>query len=172
MTAMYTWDGVSDACIIFDAVELSSAAGTTESNKMARQTENLNLQHAFLRHLKKPETVHLLLKVKVESIQREVEGSGRPLVHLSDGMTIHARLLVNLHLLCNPSLISIVFKIGADRFNSPVCSYAGISSYGWSYDMQAIVATLNHALQGAFKKPNYMAYQRYLPTGPIAFLST
>lgn len=60
--------------------------------------------------------------------------------------------------------------MGADGFNSPVRSYAGISSYGWSYDTQAVVATLNHAPRGAFEKPNHTAYQRFLPTGPIAFL--
>lgn len=33
-----------------------------------------------------------------------------------------------------------------------------------------MVATLNHAPRGAFEKPNHTAYQRFLPTGPIAFL--
>ena len=61
-------------------------------------------------------------------------------------------------------------KVGADGFNSPVRSYAGISSYGWLYDTQAVVATLNHAPRGAFEKPNLTAYQRFLPTGPVAFL--
>ncbi|KAH0836354.1 hypothetical protein J3R83DRAFT_7907 [Lanmaoa asiatica] len=153
MREMQVWDGVSDARIILDAAELPSAASATESNEVARQTENLNLQRAFLRRLEKLDVVHLLPKVKVESIQPEVGGNGWPLVHLSDGTTIRARLLV-----------------GADGFNSPVRSYAGISSYGWSYDTETIVATLNHAPRGAFEKPNYTAYQRFLPSGPIAFL--
>ena len=33
-----------------------------------------------------------------------------------------------------------------------------------------MVATLNHAPRGAFEKPNHTAYQRFLQTGPIAFL--
>ena len=49
-------------------------------------------------------------------------------------------------------------------------SFAGISSFGWSYDTQAIVATLEHDPRGAFEGPNTTAYQRFLPTGPIAFL--
>ncbi len=61
-------------------------------------------------------------------------------------------------------------QIGADGFNSPVRNYAKIDSFGWSYDTQAIVATLNHAPRGAFQGPNTTAYQRFLPTGPIAFL--
>lgn len=49
-------------------------------------------------------------------------------------------------------------------------AYANISSYGWSYDTQAIVATMYHHPRGAFEGPNTTAYQRFLPTGPIAFL--
>lgn len=64
---------------------------------MARLTENLNLQRAFLRHLEKSQGIHLLQKVKVESIRPDVDGNGWPLVHLSDGTTIRARLLVSLH---------------------------------------------------------------------------
>jgi ubiquinone biosynthesis monooxygenase Coq6 len=61
-------------------------------------------------------------------------------------------------------------QVGADGFNSPVRSYAGISSYGWAYDAQALVATLVHPSRNAFESPNTTAYQRFLPTGPIAFL--
>ena len=63
-----------------------------------------------------------------------------------------------------------LFKVGADGLNSPVRAYANISSYGWSYDTHAIVATMLHPPRGAFKGPNRTAYQRFLPTGPIAFL--
>lgn len=62
---------------------------------MARLTENFNLQRAFLRHLEKLQSIHLLQNVKVESIQPGVDGNGWPLVHLSDGTTIRARLLVS-----------------------------------------------------------------------------
>jgi len=61
-------------------------------------------------------------------------------------------------------------QIGADGFNSPVRSFANIPSFGWSYDTQAIVATLSHRPRGAFEGPNTTAYQRFLPTGPIAYL--
>ncbi|KAJ7252718.1 hypothetical protein B0H12DRAFT_609079 [Mycena haematopus] len=61
-------------------------------------------------------------------------------------------------------------QVGADGFNSPVRSFAKISSYGWTYDAQAIVATMVHSPRGAFMGPNTTAFQRFLPTGPIAFL--
>lgn len=151
---MQVWDGLSDARITFDAADLP-ASDAAESSEMARLTENLNLQRALLRHLESIEGTELLQKTRVESIQREDRdgGHGWPLVHLSDGTILRARLLV-----------------GADGFNSPVRAYAGIPSYGWSYDVRAIVATLYHPPRGAFQGPNRTAYQRFLPTGPIAFL--
>lgn len=88
---------MSDSRIIFDATEIPSASAA-EPGEMARLTENFNLQRAFLRHLEKLGSVHLLQKVKVESIQHNVEGgNGWPLVHLSDGTTIRARLLVSFY---------------------------------------------------------------------------
>lgn len=63
-----------------------------------------------------------------------------------------------------------VEQVGADGFNSPVRAYAGIESYGWAYDTTAVVATLSHHPRTPFQAPNTVAYQRFLPTGPIAFL--
>lgn len=91
---MQVWDGISDARIAFDAAELPST-NAAESSEMARLTENLNLQRAFLRHLENLQGIHLLQKVRVESIEPEVEGNGWPIVYLSDGTTIRARLLVS-----------------------------------------------------------------------------
>ncbi|KAH7914807.1 hypothetical protein BJ138DRAFT_1176989 [Hygrophoropsis aurantiaca] len=153
---MQIWDGISDSRITFDASETPLSTSTPpESSQMAQMTENLNLQRALLRQLSNTSSMKLLQRVKVVSIQHEDKesGTGWPLIHLSDGAVLRARLLV-----------------GADGFNSPVRSYAGISSYGWSYDTQAIVATLNHADRALFMMPNTTAYQRFLPTGPIAFL--
>ncbi|THH10942.1 hypothetical protein EW146_g8216 [Bondarzewia mesenterica] len=148
---MKVWDGVSDARINFNAVDLGFGriAGTRQ---MARLTENLNLQRALLRHLGGSPAVQLVDNTKVESIQKDnQEGGGWPTVSLSNGRVLRARLLV-----------------GADGFNSPVRSYAGIQSYGWNYPTQAIVATLFHSPRSFV--PNTTAYQRFLPTGPIAFL--
>jgi ubiquinone biosynthesis monooxygenase Coq6 len=58
--------------------------------------------------------------------------------------------------------------VGADGINSPVRAYSKIDSYGWDYDTRAIVATLLHPPR-TFPS-NTTAYQRFLPTGPIAFL--
>ncbi|KAJ3534227.1 hypothetical protein NMY22_g7018 [Coprinellus aureogranulatus] len=148
---MQVWDGVSDARITFTSEDLG---GEAPRQGMSRMTENLNLQRGLLRQLAQLPQVQLLQKTKVQSITRDTDDQQNwPLVHLDNGRVLRSRLLV-----------------GADGFNSPVRHFAGISSYGWSYDTQAIVATLEHHPRGAFEGPNTTAYQRFLPTGPIAFL--
>ena len=116
---------------------------------MAWLTENLNLQRALIKHLDSHQ-VELLSKTKVESIQAEsIDQGGWPIVSLDNGRKLRARLLV-----------------GADGFNSPVRKYAGIESFGWAYDATGLVATLDLAPS----IDNFTAFQRFLPTGPIAFL--
>ncbi|KAJ7224348.1 ubiquinone biosynthesis hydrox [Mycena pura] len=146
---MQVWDGVSDARIEFP---MSLLGLHSPGQGMARMTENLNLQRGLLRHLSDVPQVQILDKTKVQLIGH-AEAGGWPLVHLDSGRVLRSRLLV-----------------GADGFNSPVRSFANIASFGWAYNTQAIVATMFHPPQGAFKGPNTTAYQRFLPTGPIAFL--
>ncbi|THH28834.1 hypothetical protein EUX98_g5352 [Antrodiella citrinella] len=149
---MQVWDGVSDARITFSASDMTSNGRPL--GELSRLTENLNLQRALLRYLESSPGVELVDKVKVESITNDDrEGNSWPVVHLSDGRVIRARLLV-----------------GADGFNSPVRTYAGIQSYGWAYDTHGVVATLVHAPRSPYGPQNTVAYQRFLPTGPIAFL--
>ncbi|KZT74380.1 ubiquinone biosynthesis hydrox [Daedalea quercina L-15889] len=150
---MQVWDGLSDARITFSVSEMLTP-GSTAPNEMAILVENLNLQRALLHRISTMPGVSILDKTRVQTIQKEEsEGNGWPLVYLSNGRVLRARLLV-----------------GADGFNSPVRSFTGIGSYGWAYDTQAIVATMNHHPRTAFEPPNTVAYQRFLPTGPIAFL--
>lgn len=148
---MQVWDGISGARIAFSASELNLEKPELG---MARLTENFNLQRGLLRRLKDLPEVRLLQQTKVKSIVQDVEEHRQwPLVYLENDRVLRARLL-----------------IGADGFNSPVRAYANIPSFGWSYDTQAIVATMTHPPRGAFEGPNTTAYQRFLPTGPIAFL--
>ncbi len=55
--------------------------------------------------------------------------------------------------------------VGADGARSQVREFAGIDSRGWSYGQQAIVATVTTALPH-----RATAWQRFLSTGPLAFL--
>ncbi|KAJ3265143.1 putative ubiquinone biosynthesis monooxygenase [Chytriomyces hyalinus] len=58
--------------------------------------------------------------------------------------------------------------VGADGVNSLVRKYAGIESIGWDYPQKAVAATLE--IEGVEGNKNDVAYQRFLPTGPIALL--
>ena len=69
-------------------------------------------------------------------------------LQLADGRSCYTRLLV-----------------GADGANSKVRHLAGIATSGWSYQQQGLVATV------ATEQPHReTAWQRFLPTGPLAFL--
>ncbi|KAI0306144.1 hypothetical protein B0F90DRAFT_1624426 [Multifurca ochricompacta] len=148
---MQVWDGISGSRIDFNAVSLGVGRGPG-STQMARLTETLNLQRGLLRHLSQQPNVTLLDNTKVENIfNDDIPGGGWPMVQLSTGGVLRARLLV-----------------GADGINSPVRTYSKIDTYGWDYPTRAIVATLLHPPRTF--SPNTTAYQRFLPTGPIAFL--
>jgi ubiquinone biosynthesis monooxygenase Coq6 len=47
-----------------------------------------------------------------------------------------------------------------------VRNFANIDSLGWDYDAHGVVATLKLDPE----RPNNTAWQRFLPTGPIAML--
>lgn len=84
------WDGVSDARISFAASDLGLSA-----QGMAQMTENLNIQRALLRNMAGRPQLELADNVKVAAIEREETGAnGWPIVHLSNGRSLRARLLV------------------------------------------------------------------------------
>eukprot|EP00879_Flechtneria_rotunda_P009311 GHRR01009748.1.p1 GENE.GHRR01009748.1~~GHRR01009748.1.p1 ORF type:complete len:437 (+),score=158.33 GHRR01009748.1:883-2193(+) len=68
-------------------------------------------------------------------------------LELSDGSTLHCRLVV-----------------AADGARSKVRDLAGLRTVGWSYNQRGLVATV------ATAGPNDTAWQRFLPTGPLALL--
>ncbi|KAK7970592.1 ubiquinone biosynthesis mono0xygenase COQ6 [Apiospora saccharicola] len=97
-------------------------------------------------------------KVKVENItfgedKDDLDLTQWPVVHLSGGKQLAARLLV-----------------GADGANSPVRAFAEIESRGWDYERHGVVATLEMEDEGWGGHDMKIAYQRFLPTGPVAML--
>lgn len=137
-----------DEIVAYDGL-LESRVEFGES-EMALMCENVNLQAALLLRLKevRPSTA-VLEDCRVENISTGSDPSSWPVVELSNGDRIRSRLLV-----------------GADGFNSPVRKYAGIVSRGWAYDRFGVVATLEHKYED-FRST---AWQRFLPTGPLALL--
>jgi ubiquinone biosynthesis monooxygenase Coq6 len=63
---------------------------------MAQMTENLNIQRALLRNMASRPQLELADNVKVATIEREESGAnGWPIIHLSNGRSLRARLLVS-----------------------------------------------------------------------------
>jgi ubiquinone biosynthesis monooxygenase Coq6 len=179
---MEVWDGVSGSKISFDPLDAKSGAGLLDaigemvpgsrfqesrrkyemegSSMVATMCENQNLTNALLRQLDGALGVDILDQTKVESIQlgpepvdeKSLNLSQWPVVTLPNERHLAARLL-----------------IGADGANSPVRTFAGIPSDGWDYGQHGVVATLD--LDRSFSTEDMrVAYQRFLPTGPIALL--
>lgn len=148
---MQVWDGVSDARIEFD---WDGSAGQT----IAYMIENLNITSGLLHRLDELGGATIFDNTRVEGISfgeesDELNLSEWPVVQLANGRQLWARLLV-----------------GADGANSPVRSFAGIESRGWDYGRHGVVATLQLEGAGWGGDHNKIAYQRFLPTGPIAVL--
>lgn len=148
---MQVWDGVSGARIEFD---WDGGAGQT----IAYMVENLNITSGLQSRLQELGGVSVFDNTRVEGITfgDEAEGlnlSEWPVIHLADGKRLWARLLV-----------------GADGANSPVRSFAGIESRGWDYGRHGVVATLQLEGSGWGGERTKIAYQRFLPTGPVAVL--
>lgn len=151
---MQVWDGVSDARIEFDWAPGSAPNG----NVIAYMIENLNLTSGLLKHIDALGGVTILDGARVENIAlgeetEELDFREWPIVQLADGKQLAARLLV-----------------GADGANSPVRTFAGIDSKGWDYGRHGVVATLELEGNGWGGEDTKIAYQRFLPTGPIAML--
>ncbi|XP_019450069.1 PREDICTED: ubiquinone biosynthesis monooxygenase COQ6, mitochondrial-like [Lupinus angustifolius] len=82
----------------------------------------------------------------VASRESSAQGSSAKL-QLSDGSSIYAKLVV-----------------GADGGKSRVRELGGFKTTGWNYSQNAIICTVEHASE------NRCAWQRFLPSGPIALL--
>ena len=152
---MRVWDGLDST---------SSISFSSSSPAIATMTENSNLQRALLQRVSELAAFDTFDSTKVASIepgpaessQESLDLSSFPIVTLSTGRQITARLLV-----------------GADGLNSPVRTFAGIPTRGWDYGRHGVVATLKLAQSKFSHKLGdmSMAYQRFLPSGPIALLA-
>ena len=158
---MQVWDGVSDSRISFDwasATNPFAPRQLSQPSTIAYMIENLNITTTLLSRLSVLGGVTTFSPTRVESIElgRETEDldlSSWPILTLSNGKTLAARLLV-----------------GADGANSPVRVFAGIPSRGFDYNRHGVVATLRLEGPGWGGDGHKIAYQRFLPTGPVAML--
>ena len=151
---MQVWDGVTDARISFDSMQAASSS----SGPVACMIENVNLTTALQKRLSALGRADIFSPARVESISYGMESAAAdlsmwPVVKLNNGRSLSARLLV-----------------GADGANSPVRTFANIQSRGWDYERHGIVATLQLSSEGRRGLDHKVAYQRFLPSGPVALL--
>jgi 2-octaprenyl-6-methoxyphenol hydroxylase len=107
--------------------------------------ENRDIRDALLAEADVAPTFELIAPAAVAEVARE---SGSATVHLTDGRSVSARLV-----------------IGADGRNSPLRESAGIRLTKFDYPQTAIVCTVAHA-----RPHNGVAVELFLPSGPFAML--
>jgi ubiquinone biosynthesis monooxygenase Coq6 len=159
---MQVWDGLTDSRISFDWEDASSSIipqqSSATSTTIAYMIENINLTTALQKHLASLGDATVFSPARVEGITlgedtQNLDLSSWPVVSLNNGKSLAARLLV-----------------GADGANSPVRTFAGIESRGWDYNRMGVVATVQLEGPGRGGPDHQIAYQRFLPSGPVAML--
>ncbi|XP_041943118.1 ubiquinone biosynthesis monooxygenase COQ6, mitochondrial [Alosa sapidissima] len=144
---MQVWDACSDALITFEKENLQE--------EMAYIVENDIIVAALTKQLQTlTNNVDVRYKTKVVKYNwpkcyQMADSNPWVQVSLASGEVLQTKLL-----------------IGADGPNSMVCREAGIPKVKWNYDQSAVVAVL----QLSEPTENNVAWQRFLPTGPIALL--
>ncbi|TQS39219.1 hypothetical protein Golomagni_00256 [Golovinomyces magnicellulatus] len=149
---MQVWDGISGARIEFNW------QAHEKGKTIAYMTENQNLSSALMKRIEELGGVKIFDSQRLVDIcygeeTEHLDLREWPVLQLSSGSRLAARLLV-----------------GADGANSPVRSFTGIESRGWDYERVGLVATLKSKKDENKASDLKTAYQRFLPTGPVALL--
>ncbi|XP_073247975.1 ubiquinone biosynthesis monooxygenase COQ6, mitochondrial-like isoform X1 [Porites lutea] len=152
---MQVWDACSDAHISFDY----SSTIDDDSTDMGFIVENPVTIAALKKQLKVLDSrVKVLYGTKLSRLtlpdftidmDSEDVGHSWAKLELEDGKTVHSRLV-----------------IGADGPQSSVRKQTNMECLSWRYDQSGVVATLH---LGEITE-NVVAWQKFLPTGPIALL--
>lgn len=141
---MHVWDALGGASIHFDSADIGEP-------DLGHIVENRVTRLALWEQLEAAGDVDLYCPARIASMDRiEIAGAstGGYRVSLDDGRVLEPRLLV-----------------GADGRDSWVRGRLGIATSGWDYGQRAIVANVE---PGRWHQET--AWQRFLPTGPLAFL--
>lgn len=142
---MYVWDGLSSGNIYLNSADLNHPS-------MAYMVENTVIVESCMERARELNTnIQMQFNAKIKDVQLPSTSSELATVHLDDGDVIRTKLVV-----------------GADGPNSYIRSkVARIETADYDYKQWAVVATLQMKCPG---NVNTTAWQRFLPTGPIALL--
>ncbi|XP_053119911.1 ubiquinone biosynthesis monooxygenase COQ6, mitochondrial isoform X1 [Hemicordylus capensis] len=143
---MQVWDACSEAMIIFDKDNLEDMGYIVENDIiMSALTKQLDAVSDRVEVLYRSRAVGYNWPLPYQTS----DSSPWVQIDLADGRRLQTKLL-----------------IGADGQNSMVRKAAGIQTIQYQYDQSAVVATL-HLSEAT---DNNVAWQRFLPSGPIALL--
>ncbi|KAF5308215.1 hypothetical protein FQR65_LT06395 [Abscondita terminalis] len=141
VTNMQVWDAISDVMISFNHEEVSKVA--------VHIVENNLLMHAVDKEIANLDNVVVKNQIKVKEYLLPENFSQNVTVHLDGGETLTCNLL-----------------LGCDGVQSQVRNAMRQNYISWKYNQTGIVATL----QLSESNENVTAWQRFLPTGPVALL--
>uniref|UniRef100_A0A182IW11 Ubiquinone biosynthesis monooxygenase COQ6, mitochondrial n=1 Tax=Anopheles atroparvus TaxID=41427 RepID=A0A182IW11_ANOAO len=140
---MQVWDACSDALITFNYDDLSE--------NISWIVENDVLLASIYRQLATVPSVDIRYSAKLAACELIRDGAAKSTVQLASGERLCCDLLV-----------------GADGYNSLVRRQMGVHNFTLAYNQMGVVATLR--LAAPRTADNVTAWQRFLPTGPIALL--
>lgn len=138
---MQVWDALSEAMITFDNDNLIE--------HVAYIVENDLLLSAVDKIVKEMPNVTVLHEAKIKDYNLASNAGDKTEVILNNDQMYRCSLL-----------------LGADGANSKVREKMGVHYLKWDYNQFGVVATLNLSEAG----DNIVAWQRFLPSGPIALL--
>lgn len=137
--AMHVWDEGGSGDIVMDSADIAKPA-------LGYIVENSVIMSALMMRIK--ELDHIDYRCPVEVANIDISGREWREVQLANGSSIRARLVV-----------------GADGGASRVRTWMQVAVRTWSFEQQAIVATVRT------ERPHEdIARQHFLQTGPLAFL--
>lgn len=137
---MQVWDSCSEAIITFNSAEMLD-------DDVAYIVENDVLLHSINKELNNT-NVNIVYGARIQDYVLP-KPDGDSVVKMENSDAYSCKLL-----------------IGADGANSAVRKTMGVQNLSWNYDQMGIVATLYLAEEMI----NTTAWQRFLPTGPVALL--
>ncbi|XP_045167688.1 ubiquinone biosynthesis monooxygenase COQ6, mitochondrial-like [Mercenaria mercenaria] len=143
---MQVWESCSNSLITFNQEDMA--------DELAYVAENDVIQEALTRNLDTiQDRVEVMYNTRVENIAvpgvtKDMDSNAWVKLFINNGQTLKTKLL-----------------IGSDGFNSSVRKAANFHTLSFNYNQKAVVAVLN-----ILGTDNNVAWQRFLPTGPIAML--
>ena len=139
-TDMHVWDADGTGQIHFDAREV-------QQDCLGHIVENSIITSLLWQRMQQLDRITLLHPAKLDKIYHNAS-AGNCTIALEDGRNVNSRLLV-----------------AADGANSRVRSLLSMETREWDYGHNAIVCTVKT------ERPHqFTAWQRFLETGPLAFL--